>query len=134
MCRKFFWVLWFELRDRIANDPRNSLNKVINVATNHELILEQEKAAEKGRFTSKTGLLAQNVPKSSTQWIVETPNNSNKWLWQWKCRNYGKEHPWRSTKPPKCFNCEHMRKDCTMPVKEQPNCNNPIQPNERTEC
>ena len=39
-CNKFFWGLKFELRDRIANVPRNTLHEVINAAANHELILE----------------------------------------------------------------------------------------------
>lgn len=43
----------YKLRDIIENISRNNLNEVINVATNHELILEQEKAAKKGSFIPK---------------------------------------------------------------------------------
>lgn len=50
------WGLRFELRDRIANIPRNNLNEVINVVTNHELILEQAKAAKKSSFALKIGV------------------------------------------------------------------------------
>lgn len=77
-CIKFFWGLRFELKDRIAYIPRNNLNKVINVAANHELILEKEKEAKKSSFVLKTGVLAQNVPKTSTQQTMETTNNSNR--------------------------------------------------------
>lgn len=52
----FFWGLRFELRDRIANIPRNNLNEVINVVTNHELILEQAKTAKKSSFALKIGV------------------------------------------------------------------------------
>lgn len=64
-------------------------------------------------------LPAQNMPKSSTQQIMETPNNSNKRKRQWKCRNYGKEHP-RCIEPLKYFNygkIRHMRRDSTIPAK-----------------
>lgn len=45
--------LQFASRDRIANIPGVNLTEVINAATNHELILEQEKAAKKGSFIPK---------------------------------------------------------------------------------
>lgn len=50
------WGLRFELRDRIANIPRNNLNEVINVVTNYELILEQAKATKKSSFALKSGV------------------------------------------------------------------------------
>ena len=71
-CSKFFWGLKFELRDRIANNPRTNLNDVINAATNHELILEQDKIAKKGSINPKPGVPAQNVPKAINQ---QTENN-----------------------------------------------------------
>lgn len=59
----------------IANIPKNNLNEVINAAANHKLILEEEKAAKKSVFVQKTGVPAQNVPKSFTQQIIKTPNS-----------------------------------------------------------
>ena len=90
-CSKFFWGLRFELRDRIANIPRINLNDVINAATNHELILEQEKIAKKGSLNPKPGVPTQNVPKAANQQIGNNQNNNNKRKMVWKCKNCGKE-------------------------------------------
>ena len=62
-CNKFFWGLKFELRDRIANVPRNTLHEVINAVANHELILKQEKSAMK--FTQKQDASLQLGPKTT---------------------------------------------------------------------
>lgn len=55
-CNKFFWGLKFELRDRIANIPKNSLTKIINVVANHKLILELEKTAKMNNPTPKSSV------------------------------------------------------------------------------
>lgn len=69
------------MRDKLTNISWNHLNKVINGAANHELILKYDKAAKKGNFTPNLSVPAQNV---------ENPNNSNNRKRQWKCTNWGR--------------------------------------------
>lgn len=50
---------------------------------------------------------------------------------QWKWGNCGKEHSGKCTKTPECFNygnIGHMRRDGTMPAKEQTKSINNNQP------
>lgn len=56
-CSKFFWEFLFELRDIISNTLITNLIEIINVAANHELILEQEKATKKNNSTPKYRVL-----------------------------------------------------------------------------
>lgn len=51
--KKFLWGLKFEFRDWIANISQTNLNNVINVATNHELIMGQEWAQKKSSLAAK---------------------------------------------------------------------------------
>lgn len=121
-CNKFFWGLKFELRDRIANIPKNSLTKIINVVANHKLILELEKTATMNNPTPKSSVPIIPVIESLEQQSVENPNNFNKMKRQFKCRNCGMEHSRKCVEPLKFFNCRkigYMKMGHTTPPKEK---------------
>lgn len=83
----------FEQRDMIANISRNSLTEIINTATKHDLILEQEKDATKNNSTLKSSVYTPPLIESSKEQCVENHNNPN------KSKRDGEKKPWN------CKNC-----------------------------
>lgn len=93
------------------------MNEVINAATNHELILEQDKAVNKNNFTPKS-IVPTLVIKPTSQQPLENSGNPNKRKWNGekkpcKCKNSGKEQ-FGNYLEPKYFKCGKMGhiKDC----------------------
>lgn len=57
----------FESRDMIANISRYSLTEIINTATNHEVIFEQEQDATKDNSTLKSSVSTPPLIESSKE-------------------------------------------------------------------
>lgn len=82
----------FESRDMIANISRYSLTEIINIATNHEVIFEQEQDATKDNSTLKSSFSTPPLIESSKEQWMGNKSKRDGEKKPWNCKNCVKEH------------------------------------------